>query len=92
MNQHSCSARSFKEHMVFQVEKDMQPKVQIAELQNQTTALTNIKELTNLNTEYVKQIAELTIENQKSASKQFWASIIIAGAALFVSVVALFIK
>ena len=92
-----CSAKAVERYMAMEAEKEMQPKIQTAELQKQTSALADMKELTRLNAEYVKQIAELTFENQKSATKQFWASIIIsavaliiAGASLFVSVVQLY--
>ncbi|GEM_PF-3603395 len=52
----------------------------------------NILDLTTQNTQSVKQIEEMTLENQKSSQRQFCASIIIAGAALVVSIIALFVK
>ena len=79
------SAKSFERYMAMQAEKEMQPKMQTAELQKQTSALADMKELTKLNAEYVKQIAELTIENQKSATKQFIASIIVSAVALIIA-------
>ena len=59
--------------------------MQIDELKNNTEALNKANEV-------VKKIAEYTLQNQKSANKQFWASIIVAVAALIVSVIAILVK
>ena len=59
--------------------------MQIDELKNNTEALNKANEV-------VETIAEYTLQNQKTANKQFWASIIIAISALIVSIIALFVK
>ena len=59
--------------------------MQIDELKQNTEAL-------NKSNEVVQKIAEYTLQNQKSANIHFWASIITAGAALIVSIIALFVK
>ena len=79
------SAQSAEEIWAEHQEQKAQPKIQTAELQKQTSVLEDMKELTKLNAKYVKQIAELTIENQKSATKQFWASIIVSTVALIIA-------
>ena len=105
------SAQSAKILAEKQTEKERQIQTQLNELHKQTSTLTDVKELTRINieciqnvvsltaenTETVKQIAKMTEENQKSATKQFIASIIvsaaallIAGASLFVSIVQLY--
>ncbi len=111
MFEQAWSAQSAKILAEKQTEKERQIQTQLNELHKQTSTLTDVKELTRINieciqnvvsltaenTETVKQIAKMTEENQKSATKQFIASIIvsaaallIAGASLFVSIVQLY--
>ena len=59
--------------------------MQIDELKNNTEALNKSKEV-------VEKIAEYTLQNQKSANKQFLASIFVAITALIVSIIAIFVK
>ena len=89
-----------------QAEKERQIQTQLSELHKQTSTLTDVKELTRVNieciqnvvsltsenTETVKQIAKMTEENQKSATKQFWASIIVSAAALLIAGASLFVS
>lgn len=71
------------------LEKEMQPKIQIAELQKQTSILADSKELTRINAEITKQLIECTKENQISADKQAKASNRLAAVAIWISVFAL---
>lgn len=100
------SAQSAMELANKQAEKERQIQTQLNELHKQTSTLTDVKELTRINIEYfqnivnltsentetVKQIAKMTEENQKSSTKQFWASIIVAISALVISIVSLVIN
>lgn len=60
---------------------------QTNELKKQNLTLEEMKLLTGENSEQIKQLVECTIRNQKSANKQFWASIIIALAVLIVAII-----
>lgn len=96
----AISAQKFAEE---QAEKTKQTKTQLNELHQQTLALSDVKNLTEVNiecaknivsltsenTETVKQIALMTAENQKSSTRQFWASIIISLIALVISIATL---
>lgn len=73
----------YKKTAILQDKQSLFQIMQIDELKNNTEALNKSKEV-------VEKIAEYTLQNQKPANKQFWASIIIAGAALMVSIIALF--
>ena len=75
----------FKKTVAFQDKESLLQVMQIDELKQNTEALNKSKEV-------IEKIAEYTLQNQKSANKQFRASIIIAGAALIVSIIALFVK
>jgi len=86
-----------------QAKKEKQIQAQMNELHQQTSTLSDVKELTKINidciknivnltsenTETVKQIALMTAENQKSSTRQFWASIIISLIALVISIATL---
>lgn len=96
MNQQPLGSKLGEEVWEEFQEQQAQPQKQTVELQKQTLTLEDMKELTKLNAGYVRQIAELTVENQKTANKQFWTSIIvsivaliIAGASLYVSIIQL---
>lgn len=100
------SAQSAMELANKQAEKERQIQTQLNELHKQTSTLTDVKELTRINIEYfqnivnltsentetVKQIAKMTEENQKSSTKQFWASIIVAILALLIAIASLVIN
>lgn len=97
------SAESVKKIAEEQAKKEKQIQAQMNELHQQTSTLSDVKELTKINidciknvvnltsenTETVKQIALMTAENQKSSTKQFWASIIISLIALVISIATL---
>ncbi len=105
MHNQPWNARSAMEMMKKQAEKEEQIKIQLNELHKQTSTLTDVKELTRINieciqnilsitsknTEHVKQIAKMTEENQKSSTKQFWASIIVSISALLIAIASLVI-
>lgn len=94
------SARRMAEE---QTEKERQIKTQLNELHQQTSTLSDVKELIKINidciktivnltlenTETVNQIALMTAENQRSSTRQFWASIIISLIALVISIATL---
>lgn len=63
--------------------------VQAEELKRQTLILEEAKSLTMENAKYTKQALECALKNQKSSTRQFWASIIIAGVALLVAILTL---
>lgn len=100
------NAQSAMELANKQAEKERQVQTQLNELHKQTSALTDVKELTRINieciqnivsltsenTETVKQIAKMTEDNQKSSTKQFWASIIVSGIALLIAIASLVIN
>ena len=89
-----------------QAETERQIQTQLNELNKQTSTLTDVKELTRINieciknivsltsenTETVKRIAKMTEENQKSSIRQFWASIIVSGVALLIAGLSLFVS
>ena len=75
----------FKKYSTQQDKTSMLQIMQIDELKKNTEAL-------NKSNEVVEKIAEYTLQNQKSANKQFWASIVVAVAALIVSVIAILVK
>jgi len=97
------SAESVKRIAEEQAKKEKQIQAQMNELHQQTSTLSDVKELTKINidciknivnltsenTETVKQIALMTAENQKSSTRQFWASIIISLIALVISIATL---
>lgn len=97
------SAESVKRMAEEQAKKEKQIQAQMNELHQQTSTLSDVKELTKINidciknvvnltsenTETVKQIALMTAENQKSSTRQFWASIIISLIALVISIATL---
>ena len=97
------SAESVKRIAEEQAKKEKQIQVQMNELHQQTATLSDVRELTKINidciknvvnltsenTETVKQIALMTAENQKSSTRQFWASIIISLIALVISIATL---
>lgn len=82
--------KSLEELIETSAEMGRAPIKQKEELEKQTVILEEAKAITAKNAEYTKQIAEYTIRNEKASNKQFWASTIIASAALLVSIVALF--
>ncbi len=100
------NAQSAMELANKQAEKERQIQTQLNELHKQTSTLTDVKELTRINieciqsivsltsenTETVKQIAKMTEGNQKSSTKQFWASIIVSGVALIIALCSLIVS
>ena len=100
------SAESARRMTEEQAEKERQIKTQLNELHQQTSTLSDVKELTRVNieciqsivdlnaenTKTVKQIAQMTEENQKSSTKQFIASIIVSAAALIIAFSSLIIS
>lgn len=100
------SAESVKRIAEEQAKKEKQIQAQMNELHQQTSTLSDVKELTKINidciknivnltsenTETVKQIAQMTEENQKSSTKQFIASIIVSAAALIIAFSSLIIS
>lgn len=87
-------------------EKEMQPKIQIAELQKQSVILADSKQITKenaeitkllleqnkQNAEYTRQILECTKQNQISADAQAKASNRLATVAIIISVLALLLN
>lgn len=106
MSSEPWNAQSAKILAEKQAEKERQIQIQLNELQKQTSTLTDVKELTQINikciqnivsltsenTETVKQIAKMTEENQKSSKRQFWASIIVSTVALIIAIATLSIN
>lgn len=106
MFNHPWNAQSAMELAKKQAEKERQIQTQLNELHKQTSTLSDVKELTKINidciknvvnltsenTETVKQIALMTAENQKSSTKQFWASIIVSGVALIIALGSLIVS
>ena len=106
MFEQAWSAQSAKILADKQAEKERQIQTQLNELQNQTSTLTDVKELTRVNieciqsiinlnaenTNTVKEIAKMTEENQKSSTKQFIASIIVSTVALLIAFSSLIIS
>ena len=104
MNQ-PWNAESVKFFTEEQAKKEKQIQTQMNELHKQTLTLSNLKDLTQINiecvknivsltsenTKAVKQIAEMTQENQKSSSRQFKASMVISVTALIISIVTLIV-
>lgn len=86
------SAKAGLEYENEKREKDMQPKVQIAELQKQTSILNDGKELSRINAELVYQLVEFTKQNQISADLQYKASQKLSKVAIFISIVALVVN
>lgn len=100
------SAESARRMAEEQAEKERQIKTQLNELHQQTSTLSDVKELTRINieciqnvvnltsenTEIVKQIAKMTKENQKSSTKQFLASIIVSISAVLIAIASLIIN
>lgn len=58
------SAKATMEYSQKQLEIEMQPKIQIAELQKQTSILSEAKELTLQNAQMTKELVECTKQNQ----------------------------
>ena len=106
MHNQTSSANHFNILRKYQEEKTKQIETHLSELHEQTASLSdlraltliniecikNIVNLTSENTKTVKQIALMTAENQKSSTKQFWASIIVSASALIVAGASLFVS
>lgn len=104
MNNQCFSIKALIEHNKKQQEKEMQPKIQITELQKQSAILVDSKQITKENAEimrllleqnkqnavYTRQILECTKQNQISSNHQFRASFIVSIVALIVALVSLF--
>lgn len=87
-------------------EKEMQPKIQIAELQKQSVILADSKQITKenaeitkllleqnkQNAEYARQILECTKQNQISSNQQFKASFVVSIVAIIIALISLFVK
>ena len=100
------NAESAAEFLRKEQEKEMQPKIQIAELQKQSVILADSKQITKenaeimrclleqnkQNAEYTRQILECTKQNQISADAQAKASNKLATVAIYISVFALIIN
>ena len=100
------SAKSMAEFHKKEQEIEMQPKIQIAELQKQSAILTDSKQITKENTEitkllfeqnkqnaeYTKQILECTKQNQISSDRQFKASFIVSIVAIIIALISLFAR
>ena len=96
-NAHSAETASL--YMRKQKELELQPKVQIAELQKQTSILQDSKSLTKENAETAKLLVQCTKElvgatksNSISAEKQFKSSERLAIIAIVVSVISVLIQ
>lgn len=105
LNQPS-SALSAAAYLIKEQEREMQPRIQITELQKQSAILADSKlitkenaEITKLlleqnkqNAEYTRQILECTKQNQISSNRQFKASFIISIIAIIIALISLFIR
>lgn len=96
-NAHSAETASL--YMRKQKELELQPKVQIAELQKQTSILQDSKSLTKENAETAKllvqctnELVEATKSNSILAEKQFKSSERLAIIAIVVSVISVLIQ
>ena len=89
MYQQAWNAESAMEMLKKEQEKNMQPKIQIAELQKQTFILSEAKDLTRHNAEITKELVECTKQNQISSAKQAQASNRLAIVAIIISILAL---
>ena len=97
------NAESFRQYAEKQKEEENRKLKHLNELNKQTSTLVDIKALTKINIECVKdiiilasentmlvnQIAKMTEENQKSSKRQFMASIIVATSSLVVAILTL---
>ena len=106
MHNQPWSAESAKRMAEEQAKQEQQIRIHLNELHQQTSALTDVKELTKVNiectknilgltsenTKSVKLITEMTAENQKASTRQFWASIIISASALIIAAASLFVS
>lgn len=100
------NAQSAAEFLRKEQEKEMQPKIQIAELQKQSVILADSKQITKenaeimrclleqnkQNAEYTRQILECTNQNQISSNRQFKAFFIISIIAIIIALISLFVK
>lgn len=86
------SAKALIENEKEKQEKDMQPKIQIAELQKQTLILNDGKELNRINAGLICQLVEYTKQNQISADKQAKSADKLAKVAIWISILALFVN
>ena len=87
-----CSAQSAAEYLKKEQERELQPKIQIAELQKQTEVLSQANELTQINAEQIKLLVKLAKQNQISADIQAKASNRLATTAIWISIFALIIN
>ncbi len=76
---------NFKRTMAWGTREEILQTIQALELERHTEILNDAKNITKENAEYVKKIAQLTLENQKISTKQFWASIIVSSVALMIA-------
>ncbi len=80
------SAISAKEIQAKQKELEMQPKIQIQELQKQSVILEDSNQITIENAKVVEEILNCTKQNQESSNRQFKASLIISSTALLIAI------
>lgn len=80
------SAISAKEIQAKQKELEMQPKIQIQELQKQSVILEDSSQITIENAKVVEEILNCTKQNQESSNRQFKASLIISSTALLIAI------
>ena len=92
MENQPWNAESAMRYMKKQQEKEMQPKIQIAELQKQTFILSEAKELTRHNADITKELVECTKHNQISADKQAKSADKLAKVAIGISILALIVN
>lgn len=92
MENQPWNAESAMRYMQKQQEKEMQPKIQIAELQKQTSILLEAKELTRQNAEITKELIECTKQNQISADKQAKSADKLSKTAIWISIGALVVN
>lgn len=76
----------FKKTMAWGTREEILQTIQALELEKHTEILNDAKNITKENAEYVKRIAQLTLENQKISTRQFWASIIVSSVALIIAI------
>lgn len=78
--------KKFEKAMPFASREQILQTIQALELEKHTEILNDAKNITKENAEYVKKIAQLTLENQKISTRQFWASIIVSSVALIIAI------
>lgn len=83
---------NFKKTIAWGTREEILQTIQALELERHTEILNDAKNITKENAEYVKRIAQLTLENQKISTRQFWASIIVSSVALIIAIASLIVS